>query len=441
MCISASAVLFILANVGPVTAAFYRCALPLPGLAALAVSERRREGPRTTASHGYALMAGFFLALNLVFWIHTIADVGAGAATVLGNLQALFIAFLAWTVLDERPNWLLMAMLPVVLVGVILVSGIIGGRGTAQHPLAGVLLRLATSATYACFLLILRQTAGKSRHAAGQLFDATAGAAVSALLLGLTFGGLQLAIPWQSLGWLVVLTLTNGIIGWLLITRSLPHLPATVSALILLLESAGAMILGALALGQRPSAFQLTGAVVVCSGVLTVAVGQARTERHDPPLRINEAGSSQLFGQPLVGPIPGVEPSGGESCGAVGRRVSTGLDGRERNAITGDEGELSDASIVVVRNDLLIPPGHHVIGPPVKELGGVDDEVLRLELLSLVSEHCHRVSGLGFGSVPGGRQPLEFKCVPLVVLDDDGVIRARDFGRHFASSFRDWDLS
>ena len=45
--ISASAVLIKLAVTGVVTAAFYRCLLALPVLAALAVVEQRRRGPRT----------------------------------------------------------------------------------------------------------------------------------------------------------------------------------------------------------------------------------------------------------------------------------------------------------------------------------------------------------------------------------------------------------
>src|SRR5436190_12226369 len=44
--ISASAVLIKLANTGAVSAAFYRCLLALPVLAALAVLEQRRRGPR-----------------------------------------------------------------------------------------------------------------------------------------------------------------------------------------------------------------------------------------------------------------------------------------------------------------------------------------------------------------------------------------------------------
>jgi drug/metabolite transporter (DMT)-like permease len=92
---------------------------------------------------------------------------------------------------------------------------------------------VGTSATYACFLLILRQTAGEARHVAGQLFDATAGAAIGAAALSLLFGGVRLAVSWQSLGWLLALALLGGIVGWLLIASSLPRLPAALSALLL----------------------------------------------------------------------------------------------------------------------------------------------------------------------------------------------------------------
>jgi drug/metabolite transporter (DMT)-like permease len=271
LCISASPVLFTLADVEPVTSTFYRCALPLPVLAVLAFREQRRLGPRPLANRAWAVLAGLFWAINLVLWLHSIADVGAGAATVLGNLQVLFVVVFAWPILRERPDQRFLVALPIVLLGVVLVSGMVGYHGTGEHPVAGVISGLAASAAYACFLLILRQTAGAARHVAGQLFDATAGAAAGALVLGLALGGLHLAIPWRSLVWLLVLTLTSGIAGWLLITWSLPRMPAALSSLVLLLEPAGALVLADLVLGQRPSVFQVGGAALVCGGVLVAA--------------------------------------------------------------------------------------------------------------------------------------------------------------------------
>jgi drug/metabolite transporter (DMT)-like permease len=270
-CISASAVLIKLADTGAATAAFYRCFLALPILFALAVVERRRRGPRRLAAHLGAVAAGAFLAIDLVLWNHTIADVGAGIATLLGNLQVLFVALAAWVLLRERPGRRFLLALPVVLAGVVLVSGLAGAGAGDSHPLGGMVFGLGTSLSYAAFLLILRQTSAGTPHIAGPLAEVTAAAALGSLLLGLAFGGLQLDVPWASLRWLLLVSITSQTVGWLLITASLPRLPAAVSSLLLLLQPVAAMGLAAAVLAERPSLAQLAGAVLVCGGVLAAS--------------------------------------------------------------------------------------------------------------------------------------------------------------------------
>jgi drug/metabolite transporter (DMT)-like permease len=275
--ISASGIMIKLADTGTATAAFYRCFLALPVLAALAVAEQRRRGPRAPGARAGAFVAGLFLAVDLVLWNHAIAEVGAGVATVLGNLQVLFVAFVAWAAFRERPERRFLIFLPVVMAGVVMVSGLIGGDGGGTHPLAGIGYGLGTSLAYAAFLLTLRRTSSGSKHVAGPLAEATAGAALGALLLGLAFGGLQWHIPWPSFGWLLLLSMTSQTLGWLLITSSLPRLPAAISSLTLLLQPAAAMVLAAVVLDERPSLIQIAGAAVVCSGVLAVSLAATST--------------------------------------------------------------------------------------------------------------------------------------------------------------------
>jgi len=281
-CISASAILVKLAGTGAATTAFYRCLLALPLLGALAVAEQRRRGPRPLAVRGGAIVAGLLLAVDLVLWNHAIAEVGAGIATVLGNLQVLFVALAAWVLFGEPPGRRFLIALPVVLAGVVLVSGLIDDTTGGTHPLAGIAYGLGTSVAYAAFLLILRRTSAETPHVAGPLAEVTAGAAVGSVLLGLAFGGLQLHIPWPSFGWLLLLSVTSQTIGWLLITSSLPRLPAAISSLTLLLQPAAAMCLAAIVLSERPTVIQIAGAVVVCTGVLTVSL-TASSPRRDRP--------------------------------------------------------------------------------------------------------------------------------------------------------------
>jgi len=290
-CISCSAVLVTLAHASAVTSAFFRCALALPILVALAVVERRRLDRRGLArrplsSRLYAGLAGVFLAVDLVLWNHAIADVGAGVATVLANLQVVFVVVFAWVILRERPDRWYLGMLPVVLTGVVLVSGMIGGHAVGLRPVAGIGFGIGTSAAYACFLLILRTTGGRHQHVAGQLADATAGATAGCLLIGLFAGGVQLDIGWPSLAWLVLLALLSQTIGWLLITASLPRIPAALSSLLLLLQPAVSMVLADLVLSERPTVVQAAGAVLVCAGVLAIArtsTGRAGARRADRP--------------------------------------------------------------------------------------------------------------------------------------------------------------
>ena len=45
------------------------------------------------------MLAGLFLAVDLVLFNHAITDLCAGIATTAGNLSAVFVAALAWTLL------------------------------------------------------------------------------------------------------------------------------------------------------------------------------------------------------------------------------------------------------------------------------------------------------------------------------------------------------
>src|SRR6266487_4580476 len=321
-CISASGILVKLAGAGTATTAFYRCLLALPVLVALAMLEQRRHGRRRLAPRLGAVLAGAFLAVDLVLWNHAIAEVGAGIATVLGNLQVLFVAIAAWAVFRERPQRGFLIALPVVIAGVVGVSGLADGPVPGRHPLAGIGYGIGTSLAYAAFLLILRQTSGGTRHVAGPLAEATAGAAASSLLLGLLFGGLQLQIPWPSFWWLLLLSLTSQTIGWLLITSSLPRLPAAVSSLLLLLQPAAALVLAAAVLGERPSVLQLAGAAAVCCGVLAASLA-ATPQPSRPPMPPGQPAA------PRGSPVPSHEEAAirslpaapGRGAAAAGRRA------------------------------------------------------------------------------------------------------------------------
>lgn len=270
--IAFSAILVRKANVSPSTAAVFRCAYAVPVLWLLARRETARFGPRTARERRLAIWAGLFFAADLICWHHAIADVGAGLATVLGNLQVVLVGVVAWMVLGERPEARVIAAVPVVLFGVVLISGVLGHGAYGEDPLLGVVYGVLTALTYCGFILVLRQSGRDERRPAGPLFEATAWSTVFTLIAGAIIGDLDLVPSWPEHGWLVVLAITSQVIGWLLISVSLPRLPAAVTSVLLTIQPVGSVILGVMLLGEGPSVLQLVGVAAVFCGILVATL-------------------------------------------------------------------------------------------------------------------------------------------------------------------------
>lgn len=212
---------------------------------------------RSTSSYGYAIDA-----------------VGAGLATVLGNLQVLIVGFAAWLIFKERLDRRILIALPIVLTGVVFISGFIGTGAYGENPWLGVVFGALGSTAYAGFLLVLRHGSSDLRRVAGPLFDATVAAVIGSVAIGFAIGDLDLVPSWPSHGWLAILALGSQVIGWLLITISLPRLAAALTSMLLLLQPVGALALGALIYDEAPSFLQIAGVVLILSGVVFSASGR-----------------------------------------------------------------------------------------------------------------------------------------------------------------------
>jgi drug/metabolite transporter (DMT)-like permease len=272
MAIALSGILVKWANVEPATAAVFRCAYALPLLLVVATAERRAFGPRPSSQVLLAWLAGIFFAIDLELYHHTIRLVGAGLATVLGNTQVVFVALLAWLLLREKMPLRTALAIPVVLVGVALISGVIGSNAYGDNPQLGVLIGLGTGLSYAGFLLILRHGNADLRRPAGPLFDATLSATIFSLAIGLPLGEINLLPSWPAHGYLVALAVSSQVVGWLLISVSLPRLPAALTSVVLTLQPVGAVVLAVLLVAETPSPVQLLGATAILAGLLLATV-------------------------------------------------------------------------------------------------------------------------------------------------------------------------
>jgi drug/metabolite transporter (DMT)-like permease len=266
LCLAFSGILVVLSAASPSTAATYRALFAIPPLVLLAWWEERRQGPRTRRQRMLAFAAGIFFAADLTFFHHAIVAVGAGLATVIANLQVLVVGVVAWLLLGERPSNRLVAAVPIALLGVVLISGVVGAGAYGHDPGLGVLLGLAAAACYAGYLLVLRR-GQDGRHVAGPILDATIATAIFAALGGIIVGDLQPIPGWPAAGWLALLAVSAQVTGGLLIAVALPRLPAVTTSLLLLMQPVASVLLAMLIVSEAPSVEQLAGVALVVFGV------------------------------------------------------------------------------------------------------------------------------------------------------------------------------
>ena len=275
LAISFSGIFFALSGVDPVTGAFFRVAYALPVLFVIWFLFRDRDR-RTTQKRLLAFGSGLLLGVDMVAWHTSIGYIGAGLATLIANTQVVFVALAGWLVLKERPSSRILIAIPIVLVGVSLVSGLGQSDAFGSDPLLGTLLALTSAMFYAAFILVFRASNDIQAPPAGPLMEATAGGLLTILAFGLLGGGIDFAPTFPAHGWLVAVALGAQVGGWLLIGYALPRLPAVETATIILVQPVLTMIWASMIFDERPSNLQLIGAALVLAGVGFVAVARAR---------------------------------------------------------------------------------------------------------------------------------------------------------------------
>jgi drug/metabolite transporter (DMT)-like permease len=278
LAIAFSGIFYLDADVSPSTGVFFRALYGLPILVLVAAGEWRRLGPMGRRPILLSVVAGVFFAIDLITFHYAVDVIGAGLGTVMGNVQVVIVALVAWAVFGERPRREVLLALPVMLVGVVLISGVVGTGAYGADPHLGVAIGLVTAASYAGYLLVIRR-ATPDRRPAGPVAIATLVTAIGAAVFGVAAGDLDLTPGPTATAYLVALGVLSQSVGYLAIQVSLPRLPAVITSVLLLVQPVTTMFLGALLLRELPSAWQLAGVALVLGGIVLATGTAARVRR------------------------------------------------------------------------------------------------------------------------------------------------------------------
>jgi len=276
--ISFSPVLFIFSDTNPSTGAFYRMLYALPILALLAYRVRKAD-TRSSRMRWIAFGAGLILAPDMLIYHSAMIFIGIGIATLIGNSQVIIVTLISWKLFGEKPNPAIIISLPVVMIGLALISGITDSNPYGEDPIRGVIFGIVGAFLYSFFLITFRYANKELAPGTSVQFDTTAGAALGLLILGLlplsslAIEPLNIQPTWPGHGWLMFLALVSQVGGWLAIAHALPRLPAAHTSFAILLQPVLTLIWGYLILQQDGySRNQAIGIFLVLAAIIAVTL-------------------------------------------------------------------------------------------------------------------------------------------------------------------------
>ena len=267
------------ADVPPTVSAFYRTAIG--GLALLAgLLALRRWRPGGLRAAGLMLLPALAFAVDLWLWHRSIHRIGPGLATLLGNFQVFLMALAGVWLYRERLGLRFVAGLALAFAGLWLLVGRGWGGFDAGYR-GGVVLGIATGVAYAVYMLSFRQAQrGALDLSAAQWLCLNS--LLCAAMLGIVgLGeGVSFAVPDAQSGFsLLGLGLVGQVLGWVLIARAMPQLPASLVGLLLLLQPLLSFVFDVLLLARPTVALDWAGLAVSLIGIFVASVRVADAGR------------------------------------------------------------------------------------------------------------------------------------------------------------------
>jgi drug/metabolite transporter (DMT)-like permease len=282
--ISFAPIFFVYSELNPVTGAFFRMiyAIPLLVIIAMFVSKNDKRLRKTRL---LAFSAGLLLAPDMVAYFSSLKFIGIGIATLIGNSQVIIVTLISWKVFGEKPNYTILLALPVVILGLFLISGFSDSEAFGDDPIKGVIFGIIAAFFYSSFLIIFRFSNKELAPAASVQLDATLGAATGLFILGLlplssiSIESINFSFTWPGHGWIIILAIICQTGGWLAIAFALPRLPGAHTSFAILLQPILTLIWGIVLLSEQPSFKQTIGIILVLISIIAVTIFGAIEEK------------------------------------------------------------------------------------------------------------------------------------------------------------------
>jgi drug/metabolite transporter (DMT)-like permease len=257
-----------LSELGPIATGFYRLLLALPLLWLWMRWEERGDAQKAVAVDWLPMVVpGLLFAGDIFFWHWSITYTTVANATLFANFAPVIVTFGAWIYLREHITVRFLAGMALAMGGAALLVNASAALGARY--VFGDMLGLITACFFGAYVVAVARL--RDRYAASTIMFYSSGVTSVALLVVTLVSGESL-LPRSANGWITLFALAwiSQATGQGFIAYALGHLPASFSALAILIEPLTAAILGWVWLGEALGVRQAIGGLIVLAGI-TVA--------------------------------------------------------------------------------------------------------------------------------------------------------------------------
>lgn len=253
-----------LADVGPISSAFWRMSLAVLPLLLLTRLARQSLPPMRLATLAPLALAGLFFAADLASWHGGIGRTTLANATLFGNVASFFFAIYGFILVRRWPGRWATAALLLAAAGTALLLG--QSAQLSPRHLLGDLLCVLAGLFYTGYLIAMERSRGR--------LDALP-TLVTASFFGAT-ALLPLALATESAFWpqdwtpVLLLALGSQVFGQGLLIYAVGHLKPIVSGLGLLIQPVISAAIGWIWFDERLGAVEFAGALMVIGALVLV---------------------------------------------------------------------------------------------------------------------------------------------------------------------------
>ncbi len=228
---------------------------------------------------GFALLAGFLLAVHFATWITSLEYTSVASSVVLVTTTPLWVALMAPVFLGEKsPRLAIIGMIMALLGGVIIAGSDVcswspGGITchfqdslSGSQNLLGDLLAILGAIAASAYLMIGRHLRRKI-SLTPYIFLVFSASALFLVIAMFFMAGPPPVYPSQVYGWLILLAVVPQLIGHSIFNWSLKYLPAGYVSVNFLGEPIGSTILAYIFLNEKPPAVKIIGAILILAGI------------------------------------------------------------------------------------------------------------------------------------------------------------------------------